>query len=792
MGMLLRVFALVLALFGLGLLGGGLWLVSLKGSPYYLLVGLAYLWAALRLWKRRADGALVVAAVALLSVPWALWESGSNYWALFPRLMAPLALAAVALWLAPRAERTHRQARLQGWGAAGFALVFVLGFALAFVPHGVIQPDQRIAYTAPTGDNTPSDWSAYGRTTEGRRDAPFDQINVRNVSQLQQAWRYRSGDLGPGVDQNTPQQIGDTVYSCSRNNIVSALDADTGALRWKYDPVVRAPFWQRCRGLGYYRLPTDALISASPDAADLANGAVAPAQACSERIIETTADARLIALDARTGKLCAGFGNGGTVQLSQGMGPVQRGFYFQTSAPLVARGLVVVGGWVVDNQQREEPSGVIRAFSARTGELVWAWDLGNPEITRLPPEGQTYTRGTPNMWTTAAYDDTLGLVYAPLGNATPDYYGQDRPPRSEAFNSSLVALDIETGRPRWKFQTVHHDIWDYDLPSQPALIDLPDGNGGTQPAVLQTTKRGQVFLLDRATGKPLAEVAEKAVPQNGAVPEETLAPTQPYSVGMPTIGTERLDERRMWGMTMFDQLACRIAFRRMRYDGDFTPPGTQMAIQHPGNIGGMNWGSVSVDSSNQRVFLNDIRVPSIFQLIPRDQYEAFSKVHPPVSDGHGPSPQAGTPYGVYTTIWFSRLGVPCVQPPFGTITALDLNTRRIAWQIPAGTAAELGPMGVRLSLPMKMGMPTYGGTLSTAGGLVFFAGFQDYYLRAYDARDGREVWKTPLPVGASATPMSYVSPKSGRQYIVVSVGGSAYSKDVGDYVIAFALPEQHD
>lgn len=789
MGVLLRVFALVLALIGLGLLAGGIWLLSLKGSPYYLLAGLAYLWAALWLWQRRSHGAWVVAAVAVLTVLWALWESGANYWALFPRLMAPLALAAVALWLAPRADASMRQRRLQRWGAVGFAAVFVLGFALAFVPHGVIRPDKDIAYTPPVGNNTPSDWSAYGRTTEGRRDAPFDQINLKTVGQLQQAWTYRSGDVGPGVDQNTPQQIGDMLYSCSRNNVVSALDADTGALRWKYDPVVRAPFWQRCRGLGYYRLPADALITASPDAADLANGAAAPAQACSERIIETTADARLIALDARTGKLCAGFGNGGTVQLSQGMGPVQRGFYFQTSAPLVARDLIVVGGWVVDNQQRDEPSGVIRAFSARTGELVWAWDLGNPAITRLPPEGQTYTRGTPNMWTAAAYDDTLGLIYAPLGNATPDYYGQDRPPYSDEYNSSLVALNIETGRPRWKFQTVHHDIWDYDLPSQPALIDLPDGKGGIQPAVLQTTKRGQVFLLDRATGKPLAEVAEKAVPQNGAVPEETLSPTQPYSVGMPTIGTEKLDERRMWGMTMFDQLACRIAFRRMRYDGDFTPPGTQMAIQHPGNIGGMNWGSVSVDSSNQRVFLNDIRVPSIFQLIPRDEYEQFSKLHPPVSDGHGPSPQAGTPYGVYTTIWFSRLGVPCVQPPFGTISALDINTRRIAWQVPAGTAAELGPMGVRLGLPMKIGMPSYGGTLSTAGGLVFFAGFQDYYLRAYDARDGREVWKTALPVGASATPMSYVSPKSGRQYIVVSVGGSAYSKDVGDYVIAFALPE---
>ncbi|MCD9085716.1 membrane-bound PQQ-dependent dehydrogenase, glucose/quinate/shikimate family [Stenotrophomonas sp. SY1] len=791
MGVLLRLFAVLLGLIGVGLLLGGGWLVALKGSPYYLVAGAAYLLAAWWLWQRRRHGALVVAAVALLTIPWALWESGANYWALFPRLLAPLALAAVALWLMPRvADETRKQARMRRWGALGFSLLFAVGFVLAFVPHGVIRPGKDIAYTPPKGDNTPSDWSAYGRTPEGRRDAPFDQINLETVTQLEQAWSYRTGDLGPGVDQNTPQQIGDLLYSCSRNNIVSALDADTGALRWKYDPVVRAPFWQRCRGLGYYKLPAEALVIASADAADLADGAVAPAQACSERIIETTADARLIALDANTGKLCAGFGNGGTVQLSQGMGPVQRGFYFQTSAPLVARDLIVVGGWVVDNQMRDEPSGVIRAFSARTGQLVWAWDLGNPEITRLPPEGQTYTRGTPNMWTAAAYDDTLGLIYAPLGNATPDYYGQDRPPYSDEYNSSLVALDIQTGRPRWKFQTVHHDIWDYDLPSQPALIDLPDGKGGVQAAVLQTTKRGQVFLLDRATGKPLAEVAEKAVPQKGAVPEETLSPTQPYSVGMPTIGTEKLDERRMWGMTMFDQLACRIAFRRMRYDGDFTPPGLDMAIQHPGNIGGMNWGSVSVDSSNQRVFLNDIRVPSIFQLVPRAAFEQYAKLHPPVSDGHGPSPQAGTPYGVYTTIWFSKLGVPCVQPPFGTISALDLNTRRIAWQIPAGTASELGPMGVRLGLPMKLGMPSYGGTLSTAGGLVFFAGFQDYYLRAYDGRDGREVWKTPLPVGASATPMSYVSPKSGRQYIVVSVGGAAYSKNVGDYVIAFALPEQ--
>ncbi|KRG65654.1 quinate dehydrogenase [Stenotrophomonas humi] len=791
MAVLRRLFAFALGLMGVGLLAGGIWLLLLKGSPYYLLAGAAYLWAAWCLWRDRG-GAGIVAAVAVLTIVWALWESGMDYWALFPRVMAPLALAAVALWVAPAVQGTTPgwRGKLRQVGAVMFTLLFMAGFAFAFHQHGVIQPGKDIAYQPPKGDNAASEWSAYGRTTEGLRNAPFDQINLKNVAQLTQAWMYRTGDNGPGVDQNTPLQIGDTVYSCSRNNIVSALDADTGALRWKHDPVVRAPFWQRCRGLGFYRLPAEAMVIASADAADLANGGSMPVQACAERIIETTADARLIALDARTGQPCGGFGNGGTVQLSQGMGQIDKGFYFQTSAPLVARDVVVIGGWVVDNQRREEPSGVIRAFSARTGELVWAWDLGNPEITRLPPEGQTYTRGTPNMWTAAAYDDALGLVYAPLGNATPDYFGQGRPAGSEAYNSSLVALDITTGRPRWKFQTVHHDIWDYNLPSQPALLDFPDETGRNVAAVLQTTKRGQIFVLDRATGRPLSEVVERPVPQNGAVPEETLSPTQPYSAGMPSIGVQKLDERRMWGMTMFDHLACRIAFRKMRYDGDFTPPGTQMAIQHPGNIGGMNWGSVSVDTQNQRVFLNDIRVPSIFQLIPREAYAAFSKTHPPVSDGHGPSPQDGTPYGVYTTIWFSRLGVPCVQPPFGTLSALDLRTRRIAWQIPAGTAEQLGPAGVRLGLPMKMGMPTYGGTLSTDAGLVFFAGFQDYYLRAFDARDGREVWKAPLPVGASATPMSYVSPKTGRQYILVSVGGSAYSKDVGDYVIAYALPEK--
>lgn len=771
MKILAVLFELVLALLGLGLLAGGGWLVSLGGSLYYAIVGLAYLIAAILMLRGKGAGSLVVVLVAVLSAPWALWESGLHFWALFARLMSPLALAGLALLFAPSLSATVKH-RTSYAGALVAAVLFIAGFGFAFTPHGEIRPSTEIAaYTPTKGDNTPANWTHYGRSAGGVRYSPFDQINRDNVGKLDLAWTYRTG-RGAGIDQNTPLQIDDLVYSCTPTDVVTALDADTGKPRWTFDPKAKAPFWQRCRGLGYYKAPQEARS---------ADGL------CNERIIQTTIDARLLAIDAKTGAVCTSFGHNGIVQLSQGMGEVKAGFYFQTSAPLIARNLIVVGGWVVDNQEVGEPSGVIRAFNVMTGELEWAWDLGNPAITKMPPLGETYTRATPNMWTTAAFDDKLGLIYAPLGNTTPDYYGANRPPFSDTYNATLVALDVTTGREKWKFQTVHHDIWDYDLPSQPALIDVPDGKGGTVPAVLQTTKRGQLFLLNRETGVPLAEVQEKPVTQEGAVPEEKLSPTQPYSVGMPTIGADRLTEQKMWGLTMFDQLACRIAFRRLRYDGDFTPIGLGYTIEQPGNLGGLNWGSVSVDVPNNRVFMNDVRVPSVFSLVPRADYPDFAKKVHADGTGHGPSAQRGTPYGMATEMWTSLIGVPCSEPPFGTVTAVDLNTRKIAWQVPAGTAEQLGPLGIKTKLPMPMGLPTYAGTSATAGGVVFFAGFQDYYIRAYDAATGAELWKHALPVGASATPMTYVSPKTGKQYVLVSVGGAPYSKDVGDYVMAFAL-----
>ena len=769
-----RALGALLGVVGLGLAGGGLELLNLGGSFYYLPAGVGYLVAAYLLLRLRPAGAWCVGAIALLTVLWAIWEVGVHYWALFPRLMMPLGFAAAALLLTAGWRPKGRRLPMAAAGGVAAALL-VAQFASGFTVHDATISPAGASFQVAKVDNAPSDWTAYGRTTAGTRYAPFNQINRDNVSELKIAWQFHNGDHGPGVLQNTPLQIGDTLYTCSQNDIVSAVDADTGVVRWTHDPHAKGPTWQRCRGLGYYRLPAKAGAAAS-----------AP---CAERILNNTTDARLIALDAATGAPCADFGDHGEVDLKVGMGPIKPGFYFQTSAPLVARNKVVVGGYVLDNQMVDEPSGVVRAFDARTGALSWAWDMANPSNTGLPPKGQTYTRATPNMWTHAAYDDRLGLVYLPLGNETPDYFGGNRMKVSDAYNSSIVAVDVETGKERWKVQTVHHDIWDYDLPAQPALVDAPDSAGHMTPALLQATKRGQIFLLNRETGAALAKIEEKPVTQAGAVPGEHLSPTQPYSTGMPTIGDQHLTERHMWGATMLDQLMCRIAFLQHQYGGDFTPPGLKPSIEQPGNAGGMNWGSVSYDPMNHLAFFNDIRIPSEFYLIPRAQYASWSKVHPwPEHDGHGPASMAGLPYGEATYFWLSPIGVPCTEPPFGTITAVNLITHKIAWQAPAGTAEKLGPFGIASHMPMPVGVPTYAGTMTTAGGLVFFGGFQDYYIRAYDAQTGREVWKYRLPVGASATPMSYVSPKTGRQYIVLSVGGAAHSPDRDDVVIAFALP----
>ena len=356
----------------------------------------------------------------------------------------------------------------------------------------------------------------------------------------------------------TPLQIDDGIYLCTAQNVVIALDADTGEERWRMDPENKTPPYSllgNCRGVTYYQLPES-------DSEKI----------CSERIFTATTDARLIAMDKETGQACEDFGEKGQISLLAGMGEVKPMYYFVTSPATVASGALVVGGWVADNQEVNEPSGVVRGYSPVTGELLWAWDIGREGqgITKMPPTGETYTRGTPNVWSLTSSDDELGLVYVPTGNATPDYFGGHRTPVMDKYASSIVAIDAKNGTTRWRFQTTHHDVWDYDVPSQPTLVDLTI-EGKVRKAVIVPTKRGEIFVLDRETGEPITEVQERRVPQTD-LPGERSSSTQPFSVGMPSFDYPEIREEDLFGVTPIDQISCRLRFKELRYEGPMTPP----------------------------------------------------------------------------------------------------------------------------------------------------------------------------------------------------------------------------
>jgi len=792
---LLVLLGILVALFGLALLVGGVRLALLGGSWYFLLMGLASALAGALLLARRPAGALLYGAAFVATLVWALVDAGWNFWPLVSRLVMPAVLALLVALAWPLLRRSRGATAGRGaYGVAAVLLVGLLATAVsAFQPHPVVSAAGDVPPVVPVAKGSEQrDWMHWGNTTAGTRFAALDQITPDNVQQLQVAWTARTGDVpesnGFGAeDQNTPLQIGDTLYLCTPHNQVIAIDADSGTQRWAFDPKATAPNWQRCRGLGYF----DSSTAVAAPAAAVEPSAPAPSVAaavgqpaiCEKRILMTSIDARLFALDARTGALCPDFGSNGVVDLKVGMGEIKPGFYTLTAAPLVAGDLIVVGGRVADNIEVGEPSGVVRAYNVRTGALAWVWDLSK-ETPDIPLDPSIhYTRATPNVWTSMAYDPQLGLVYLPTGNTTPDQWAGERTPQDDKYSSAVVALDVATGKERWVYQTVRHDLWDYDLPAQPTLTDVPDGKGGTLPALLQITKAGQIFMLNRQTGQPITEVREIPAPQGNAQGERYAA-TQPLSVGLPQIGAQTLTESDMWGATPIDQMLCRIQFKQFRYDGMYTPPGEDLALQWPGSLGGMNWGSASVDPTTGYLFVNDMRLGLWTKLIPRAQMTS--------GDGGvemGAASQTGTPYGSLRDRFLSKLGIPCQQPPFGTMSAINLATHKLVWQVPVGTVQDTGPVGIKMHLPIPIGIPTLGGSLATQSGLLFFAGTQDYYLRAYDSRSGKEVWKARMPVGSQGTPMTYVSPKTGRQYVVISAGGARQSPDRGDYVIAYALPQ---
>lgn len=785
----LKLLATVLALVGLPLLCGGIYLMSLGGSWYYALTGAGLLASAWWLFGGWMKGVWVYLAVLGLTVLWALFEAGFNFWAVEARVVAPLFLGGWALLLVPRiAAGKGRPADIRPFRWAGLAAMagfaaFLIGM---FYPHEVISnaiaptPGQPGAQTVAAGDN----WTSYGRTGAGTRYTPADQINPGNVGKLVQVWAAHSGDVAVGSegkeDQNTPLFADGTVYHCSPMNRVTAIDGATGKIKWQFDPHSKFAFWKRCRTLGYFD-PSAPAPAASPARAG---------DPCGPQILVATIDAKLIALKAADGSPCASFGEGGTVNLNEGMGETPPGFYVPTTGPIVAGDKILIAGWIADNNSVGEPSGVVRAFDARSGKLAWAWDLGNPGNSGAPAPGKEYTRGTPNVWAPIAFDPQLGLAYLPLGNATPDWYGGKRRAFDDEYNASIVAVDLNTGRERWHFRTVNHDLWDYDIPAQPALTEFPDGKGGTIPALVQNTKRGQIFVLDRRTGQPLTKVEQRSVPKgDGTATGEYYAPTQPYSTGMATIGTEPLTEAKMWGMTPLDQMICRIQFRQHNYVGDFTPPSTHKMLYYPGNGGGVNWGSATIDEGRNIMVVADIRMPVSTWLIPRkDVTPEMDKSATP----HGAySPQTGLPFAQMLENFMSPLGVPCRAPPFGRITAIDLGSRKVLWQQPAGTMRDISLGSFQPGIPFYVGMPALGGAATTRSGLTFHAGTQDYYLRAYDTQTGRVLWKGRLPSGAQATPMTYFDKASGRQFVVVTAGGARYNNnDRGDWIIAFALPSQ--
>jgi quinoprotein glucose dehydrogenase len=458
--------------------------------------------------------------------------------------------------------------------------------------------------------------------------------------------------------------------------------------------------------------------------------------------------------------------------------PYQKpGYYYSTSAPLVAGGKIIVGGAVNDNYSTQEPSGVIRAYDADSGRLVWNWDSGNPgETAPLGPD-QTYTSNSPNMWSTASADETLGLVYVPLGNQTPDQLGMNRSANVEKFSSSIAALDLATGELRWVRQTVHHDLWDMDVPAQPTLVDLTTANG-VVPALVGPTKQGDVYVLDRRTGEPIVPVKEVPAP-GGAIEGDHAAPTQPASDL--SFNPPPLTGHDMWGITLFDQLWCRVEFHRLRYEGRYTPPSLEGTLVYPGNFGVFNWGGVAVDPVRQVMFGMPTYLAFVSELIPRDQA-------PPPSEKaseQGINENIGAPYAVKMGPFISPIGIPCQAPPWGYVAGADLRAGAIVYRHRNGTVHDMTP----LPLPFKVGVPGIGGPIITAGGVAFLGAAVDDYFRAYDLTTGRQLWQARLPAGGQSTPMTYQT-SDGRQFVVIVAGGhGSIGTKAGDYVIAYALPK---
>lgn len=634
----------------------------------------------------------------------------------------------------------------------------------------------RTALAAPAG--SPAEWPAYGRDPGGTRYAPPTQIDKDNVGRLEIAWTYRTGEFDVARQpawknyalQVTPILVDGTMYICSVFGKVIALDPETGVERWRFDARIdpaAARAELACRGVSTWR-------ESDPAFAGL----------CARRIFYAAVTGRLYALDAATGAPCADFGAGGQVDLTQGVGPVEARIFGVTSPPAVVGDVLVVGSAIGDNQRVEEARGTVRAIDVRTGRERWRWDpipRRRDDPARATWEGDSADRtGAANAWSILSADPDRNLVFVPVGSASPDFYGGERR-GANRWADSVVALRASTGELVWGFQTVHHDLWDYDVPAQPTLVTVRR-DGREVPAVAQATKVGHLFVLDRETGAPLFPVEERPVPPSD-VPGEQAYPTQPFPVLPRPLVPHALRPEDAWGLTPLDRAACRKRIAAMRGREIFTPPGLEPTIIYPGNAGGTNWGSVAFEPQRGFVIVNTSRFPTVVRLIPRADYPAEKAANP----GREVSPQEGTPYAMRRDFdaLLSPLGLPCNPPPWGTLVAVDLGSGEVRWEVPLGTVRDIAPVPI----PWELGTPSMGGPMITAAGLVFIGGAMDNYLRAFDIDTGKELWKGRLPAGGQATPMTYQLRPDGKQYVVIAAGGHGrLGTTLGDSIVAFALP----
>ncbi|GAC1632074.1 MAG: glucose/quinate/shikimate family membrane-bound PQQ-dependent dehydrogenase [Candidatus Acidiferrum sp.] len=607
------------------------------------------------------------------------------------------------------------------------------------------------------GQNHPdATWPAYGGDPGGARFSPATQINKSNVAQLKVAWTFHTGAFphDPDLDKKaafevTPILVDGKLFLTTPYDHVFAINAQTGEKLWEFDPQLELPYGASevtSRGVSAWHDPK-----------------AKSGQFCALRIFFGTLDARLIALDGSSGKRCAGFGDNGEIALTNDVKLRDPGDYQVTSAPAIAGDVVITGSSIGDNRAVTLERGIVRAFDARTGKLRWSWD---PIPWALKTTPRT---GAGNAWSTLSVDPERNLVFIPTGSASPDFYGGIRKGDNKWANS-VVALKASSGEFVWGFQVVHHDLWDYDVASQPALFTWKDKT----PAIAITTKMGRVFVLNRLTGAPLIPVEEKPVPKSD-IPGEESWPTQPSGI---SVVPEGLSPDDAWGTTPEEKRWCADKITASRSEGIFTPPSIKGTIFFPGNVGGVNWGSSAYDPSRHLLIMDTNRLATWLRLIPREELDAARKNATDQDRLHGEfGRQTGAPYAMFRTPLITEKVIPCNKPPWGTVAAVDLFTGKKVWDAPLGTFIP----------GQKTGTITLGGPIATAGGLVFSAAAMDNKIYAFDSDTGAELWSFELPAGGQATPMTYTL--NGKQYLVIAAGGHGkLGTKQGDSVLAFTLP----